>query len=71
MFDYFNTTFDKPKNRSHEYRNFVIMKPFPALKIFSGPYLFHALVWLVYGVYNLMNIQGYVTRKGWFFHCRH
>lgn len=43
------------------------MKPFPALKIFTGPYLFHALVWLVYGVYNLLNIQGYVTRKGWLF----
>lgn len=43
------------------------MKPFPALKIFSGPYLFHTLVWLVYGVYNLMNIQGYVTKKGWLF----
>lgn len=43
------------------------MKQFPAFRIFSGPYLFHTLVWLVYGVYNLMNIQGYVTRKGWLF----
>lgn len=44
-----------------------MMKQFPTLKIFSGPYLFHTLVWLVYGVYNLMNIQGYVTKKGWLF----
>jgi two-component system LytT family sensor kinase len=44
-----------------------MMKQSSASKIFSGHYLFHALVWLVYGVYNLMNIQGYIHKKGWIF----
>lgn len=43
------------------------MRPALPIKKLSSRYLFHALVWLVYGVYNLMNIQGYVTKKGWLF----
>ena len=37
------------------------------MKMFSGRWLFHTIVWLVYGVYNLLNIQGYLHRKGWLF----
>lgn len=43
------------------------MKQSFSVKVFSGRYLFHTLVWLVYGAYNLMNIQGYVHKKGWLF----
>jgi two-component system LytT family sensor kinase len=37
------------------------------LRIFSGKYLFHLIVWLVYGVYNLMNVEDYIHKKGWLF----
>ncbi len=37
------------------------------IRIFSGKYLFHFIVWLVYGVYNLMNVEGFIRKKGWLF----
>ena len=36
-------------------------------RVFSGRYLFHLIVWLVYGVYNVMNVEGSIHRKGWLF----
>ncbi|GAA4101478.1 sensor histidine kinase [Mucilaginibacter panaciglaebae] len=37
------------------------------LRLFSGKYLFHLIVWLVYGIYNLMNVEDYIHKKGWLF----
>jgi two-component system LytT family sensor kinase len=34
---------------------------------FQRRYLFHLIVWLVYGVYNLMNVEDYIRKKGWLF----
>lgn len=34
---------------------------------FSGRYLFHLIVWLTYGVYNLMNVEDYIRKKGLLF----
>lgn len=35
--------------------------------VFQRPYLFHLIVWLVYGVYNLMNVEDYIRKQGWLF----
>ncbi|MDB5156620.1 MAG: hypothetical protein JWR50_1327 [Mucilaginibacter sp.] len=35
--------------------------------VFQRRYLFHLIVWLVYGVYNLMNVEDYIRKKGWLF----
>jgi two-component system LytT family sensor kinase len=36
-------------------------------QVFQRRYLFHLIVWLVYGVYNLMNVADYIRKKGWLF----
>ncbi|MES2378456.1 MAG: histidine kinase [Bacteroidota bacterium] len=35
--------------------------------VFQRRYLFHFIVWLVYGVYNLMNVEDYIRKQGWLF----
>jgi sensor histidine kinase YesM len=35
--------------------------------VFQRRYLFHLIVWLVYGVYNLMNVEDYIRKQGWLF----
>gem|GEM_PF-2369878 len=36
-------------------------------RLFSGKYVFHLIVWLVYGIYNLMNVEDYIHKMGWLF----
>lgn len=47
--------------------NSYATRRFSLKKLFSGSYLFHVIVWLVYGAYNILNIQGYINKKGWLF----
>jgi two-component system, LytTR family, sensor kinase len=35
--------------------------------IFQRRYLFHLLLWLMYAVFIIMEMQGYVIKKGWLF----
>ena len=47
--------------------NFEVMAPKFLTRLFSEKYLFHTLVWMVYGVYTLMRMQEYVKESGWIF----
>ena len=36
-------------------------------RIIGSRYLFHILVWVVYGTYIFLGLQGYIVKKGWGF----
>src|SRR5581483_3271210 len=37
------------------------------VQLFRRRYQFHLLVWLMYALFMLIDMQGYATKRGWFF----
>jgi two-component system LytT family sensor kinase len=36
-------------------------------RVFAGRYVFHLIVWMVYGLYLLLSVEDYIRRGGWLF----
>ncbi len=36
-------------------------------RVFAGRYVFHLIVWMVYGLYLFLSVEDYIRRGGWWF----